>query len=110
MGFLGRRSPYFVRLREEIARLGGMFNAHLHLDRAGTLDDRYLDVAKVKVLENSHISLQKKHHLINAIHAGPAYQADDLSSTRRSTSWSLPIRGAPTRWWTSRMTASASRR
>lgn len=85
MGFLGGRSPYFVRLREEIARLGGMFNAHLHLDRAGTLDDRYLDVAKVKVLENSHISLQKKHYLINAIHAGPAYQADDLAARVNDT-------------------------
>ncbi|WP_197570693.1 hypothetical protein [Pseudorhizobium banfieldiae] len=55
-----------------------MFNAHLHLDRAGTLDDRYMAHADLRILSNSHISLQKKHHLINAIHAGPAYQAEDL--------------------------------
>lgn len=75
---IGTRSPFFQRLRQQIAALGGMFNAHLHLDRAGTLDDRYFQYANLRVLENSHISLQKKHHLINAIHAGPAYQAEDL--------------------------------
>jgi cytosine/adenosine deaminase-related metal-dependent hydrolase len=55
-----------------------MFNAHLHLDRAATLDDRYLAHANVCILANSHISLQTKHHLINAIHTGPAYDPEDL--------------------------------
>lgn len=79
MTALGQRSPYFARLRKEIAELGGMFNAHLHLDRANTLDDRYLAHANLRILENSHISLQKKHYLINAIHSGPAYQRNDLT-------------------------------
>lgn len=78
MNGLGVRSGYFARLRREVERCGGFFNAHLHLDRAGTLDDRYLAEANVQVLNSSYISLQQKHHLINAIHAGPAYRADDL--------------------------------
>jgi len=72
------RSPWFERLRRETAALGGFHNAHLHLDRAGTLDDRYLAGANLSVLDNSHISLSKKHWLIGTIHAGPAYDADDL--------------------------------
>lgn len=75
---LGERSPFFAQLRSRVLELGGLFNAHLHLDRAGTLEDRYFAAAKFRVLENSHISLHKKHSLINAIHAGPAYAADDL--------------------------------
>lgn len=74
------RSPYFARLQREIAQLGGMHNAHLHLDRAGTLDERYFEQAgNLSVLDNSYISLGRKHSLINAIHAGPAYEADDLA-------------------------------
>lgn len=78
MRSLGGRSPYFSRLDNEIEKLGGMFNAHLHLDRASTLDEKYLDNANLSILDNSHISLQRKHYLINAIHSGPAYETDDL--------------------------------
>lgn len=85
MSSLGQRSPYFARLRKELADFGGAFNAHLHLDRAGTLDDRYLAHANLRVLENSHISLQKKHYLINAIHTGPAYHRDDLKARVNET-------------------------
>ncbi|MFU0507347.1 amidohydrolase family protein [Pseudaminobacter sp. NGMCC 1.201702] len=85
MSLLGQRSPYFARLRKEIAELGGMFNAHLHLDRAATLDDRYLAHANLRILQNSHISLQKKHYLINAIHTGPAYHPDDLKARVNGT-------------------------
>lgn len=86
MGAMGLRSPYFSRLRGEIARLGGMHNAHLHLDRAGTLDERYFEQAgNLSVLDNSYISLKKKHSLINAIHAGPAYEAEDLAGRVNET-------------------------
>jgi hypothetical protein len=29
-------TPYFLELEQRIEALGGIFNAHLHLDRAGT--------------------------------------------------------------------------
>jgi cytosine/adenosine deaminase-related metal-dependent hydrolase len=83
---LGDRSPYFSRLRDEVARLGGMHNAHLHLDRAGTLDERYFAQAgNLSVLDNSYISLKKKHSLINQIHAGPAYEPEDLAARVEET-------------------------
>ena len=69
---------FYRRLRARIAELGGMHNAHLHLDRANTLDDGYVDHGKVEVLQASHISLQKKHALIATVHDGPAYDRDDL--------------------------------
>lgn len=71
-------SPYHRRLREAIAAHGGMFNAHLHLDRYGTLDDRYLADQGHRVLHSSHVSLQKKHALLAALHQGPAYDEPDL--------------------------------
>lgn len=71
-------TPFYIALDRAVASLGGHFNAHLHLDRYGTLDDRYVAEAHHRILASSHVSLQTKHHLINAIHSGPAYQPDDL--------------------------------
>ncbi|MHA6297950.1 amidohydrolase family protein [Devosia sp. CAU 1758] len=84
MKHIADRSPFFAQLRERINSLGGMFNAHVHLDRAGTLDDRYFK-GTLQILENSHISLQQKHHLIASIHAGPAYHRDDLERRANAT-------------------------
>jgi len=81
---IGERSPFFALLRARTEALGGLFNAHLHIDRAGTLDDRYFADA-ISVLDNSHISLQRKHHLIGAVHAGPAYRHDDLVNRANAT-------------------------
>jgi cytosine/adenosine deaminase-related metal-dependent hydrolase len=71
-------NPFYDKLRDEIRALGGMHNAHLHLDRVYTLDDHYIEHSGHRILENSHISLQKKHSLINALHSGPAYEEEDL--------------------------------
>jgi len=72
------KSPFYDELAAEVRRLGGYHNAHLHLDRANTLSDGYVDLGQLHVLENSHISLQKKHALIQTVHEGPAYDAPDL--------------------------------
>lgn len=71
-------TPFYQRLDEAIRKLGGMFNAHLHLDRAGTLDDTYLAGIGYHVLDNSHVSLHRKHSMISDLHRGPAYQSRDL--------------------------------
>src|SRR5262245_24000604 len=71
-------NPFYQKLDAAIAELGGMFNAHLHLDRAGTLDDVYMEDAGHRVLEASHISLHKKHSLITELHKGRAYESNDL--------------------------------
>jgi cytosine/adenosine deaminase-related metal-dependent hydrolase len=73
-----RATPFYRRLEESIAALGGMFNAHLHLDRYGTLDDSYLAGSDHRILSSSHVSLKTKHGLIGALHEGPAYEPDDL--------------------------------
>lgn len=67
-------------MRKEIDRLGGCHNAHLHLDRINTLEDGFVDNGNLKVLDNSHISLQKKHALIATVHDGPAYDSDNLKA------------------------------
>ncbi|GAB3382222.1 hypothetical protein NCG89_11980 [Spongiibacter taiwanensis] len=76
---LHNSSPFYQKLSEAIAALGGMHNAHLHLDRAGTLDEDYMRVAEKSILETSHISLHEKHHLIHNLHNSRAYQRDDLT-------------------------------
>lgn len=70
--------PYYDALRKEILRLGGYHNAHVHLDRANTLTDGYVEHGRMRVLENSHIALQQKHKLIATVHEGPAYAPDDI--------------------------------
>ena len=78
MGTGARRGLFYERLTSRIEALGGLHNAHLHLDRSGTLDEAYLAPARHRVLESSHISLQEKHGLIETLHSGPAYDPDDL--------------------------------
>ena len=67
-------TPFFEKLRKAIASKGGLFNAHLHLDRAGTLilspDSPDQDI--------SSLSLTAKHGLIPAIHLSEAYDEDNL--------------------------------
>jgi cytosine/adenosine deaminase-related metal-dependent hydrolase len=74
---------WYERLAAAAAREGGLFNAHLHLDRAGTLDDRYMAGNGHRVLEDFHVSLHKKHSMIGSLHAGPAYDRDDFFSRVR---------------------------
>jgi len=71
-------TPFYQRLLTKIEKLGGIFNAHLHLDRAGTLDDIYFAGIGYHVLDNSHVSLHRKHSMIADLHHGPAYQSKDL--------------------------------
>jgi cytosine/adenosine deaminase-related metal-dependent hydrolase len=73
-------SLFYQRLRTAIRELGGMHNAHLHLDRAGTLDEKYLARIDYRILDTSHASLHEKHGLINDIHAGPAFDPGDLAA------------------------------
>lgn len=72
------RGPFFEALASRVAELGGSFNAHLHLDRYATLEDRYFVGTELDALADCYVPLKKKHSLINNIHAGPAYQREDL--------------------------------
>lgn len=69
---------FYQELEATIKAKGGMVNAHLHLDRAGTIAKKYLP-DNSNILESSYVSLHAKHALINQLHAGPAYEKADLS-------------------------------
>ena len=69
---------WYQRLNSTIKEKGGMLNAHLHLDRAGTLDEIYMQDVGHRILDASYISLHKKHSLITNLHSGLAYQRDDF--------------------------------
>lgn len=71
----------FVReVREKIEARGGLFNAHLHLDRSGTLPFVEDHLRRRAVSEVSAISLQAKHGLIDLVHESPLYAYDSLTS------------------------------
>lgn len=73
-------SPFYRQLATEVGKLGGYFNAHTHLDRAGTMDEKYWKAVGLRVEDKSSISLHEKHYLIHEVHRGPAYDVDDLSA------------------------------
>jgi cytosine/adenosine deaminase-related metal-dependent hydrolase len=55
-----------------------MFNAHLHLDRAGTLEVPYEKTGGSRALQSA-LSLSQKHGLIPRIHASRHYDPDKLA-------------------------------
>ena len=65
-------TPYFDALRQAVEQEGGLYNAHLHMDRSGTLG------LEKGANGSSCLSLSAKHHLIPSIHAGPAYEPERL--------------------------------
>lgn len=77
---IDRRSNHlwYRRLMDAIGKSGGILNAHLHLDRSGTLDERYMQTSGHHVLDASYVSLKQKHGLITDLHRGPAYDEADF--------------------------------
>ncbi len=71
-------SIWHRRLRDAVGRYGGLFNAHLHLDRAATFDDRYLASTGHRMAYDFHVSLARKHSMIGDLHAGPAFEREDF--------------------------------
>jgi len=67
-------TPYFQELERKIAGLGGMFNAHLHLDRAGTYHETIRMLTERGVTGGAYRSLSGKHALIPMVHASPLYE------------------------------------
>jgi cytosine/creatinine deaminase len=72
-------TPFFAALRQRVGELGGLFNAHLHLDRSGTLEQTSTMLsAQQAEAELSSLSLSAKHSLIPAIHASQCYEPSRL--------------------------------
>ena len=73
-------SPFFEQLAGRITALGGMHNAHLHLDRSGTLDATRQILSDRERGRESQLSLSAKHSLIPAIHASPCYDRPAMAA------------------------------
>lgn len=72
-------TPFFLMLRQRIRELGGLLNAHLHLDRSGTLEQMEIILGgQIDNAEMSSLSLAFKHSLIPAIHASNYYDPPQL--------------------------------
>lgn len=73
-------SPYGRRILESVEKSprGGFYNAHAHLDRADTLDGKYLAMVNLDPIEAANLPLQAKQHLTGYLHQGPAYTQEDL--------------------------------
>ncbi len=73
-------TPFFVELSQAVAARGGFVNAHLHLDRAGTLNTLAAERSSKApaVPDISSLSLSAKHSLIPAIHESPEYEPERL--------------------------------
>jgi len=71
-------SPYARMILELVERHGGFNNAHAHLDRADTLDSKYLAGINRTPIEAANLPLKAKQNLTGYLHQGPAYTEDDL--------------------------------
>jgi len=77
---LTAETSFHAALRAKIESRGGSFNAHLHLDRSGTLDFVSDYLRQKAVSATSAISLQAKHGLMSVVHQSALYTSEALTS------------------------------
>jgi cytosine/creatinine deaminase len=71
---------YHRHLRQAIERRGGIFNAHLHIDRSGSYPFVVEQLERDRLESVSAISLQRKHSLVTMVHQSELYRTDLLYS------------------------------
>jgi cytosine/adenosine deaminase-related metal-dependent hydrolase len=74
------QTPYFSDLDSRIRGAGGYFNAHLHLDRAGTYHETVRLLQTRGVRDGAALSLPRKHAVIPLIHASDCYEPGRLEA------------------------------
>ena len=72
------RTRFERELRKLVRQKGGVVNYHAHLDRAETLEKRYLEHVGIDPMEASSYPLRVKQNLTGDLHRGPAYTGSDL--------------------------------
>jgi cytosine/adenosine deaminase-related metal-dependent hydrolase len=77
---LTAETGFHAALRAKIESRGGLFNAHLHLDRSGTLSFVEAYLRRQAVSTTSAISLQAKHGLMSVVHDSALYTSEALTS------------------------------
>lgn len=65
-------------MASKIDALGGHFNAHLHLDRAGTYHATVDLLASSDIFDGTALPIAGKHSLIPLIHSAPCYDPPQL--------------------------------
>ncbi len=78
MGKSVNAGGYKKLLLAAVKNYGGWWNAHAHLDRSDTLDERYLAHKSMDPIEASSYPLSVKQSMTGDLHTGPAYEKDDL--------------------------------
>ena len=68
------KSDYEARVRENVSRFGGFFNAHSHGDRAYTFNDDFYPSIQSSVSLFESLSLSEKQNLVWRLHKGPAFE------------------------------------
>ena len=80
--YWGRKFEYLSLYEWEVLsrvfEMGGFYNAHAHIDRADTLDPRYLAHIGTTPLEASFYPLSVKQNLVGDLHRGYAYTEENL--------------------------------
>jgi len=71
-------TPFFQELHDAIQSHGGFFNAHLHLDRAGTFHPTVEMLRAAGGMDGASLSLPAKHAVIPMVHASDCYDPDQL--------------------------------
>ncbi len=86
------KSLFREHLEQRVNALGGLYNAHLHLDRAGTLAARYWSGPEDELVDVASLSLSTKHGMIPRLHDGPAYDPADLAvRVNRYLDWMVSV-------------------
>jgi cytosine/creatinine deaminase len=71
-------TSYMAQVYREARNLGGLFNAHLHIDRAETLHATLKIMRERGAGEESSLGIAQKHALIPTIHNSHCYDPDSL--------------------------------
>ena len=76
---MNNETPFFSALRSRVRALGGLLNAHLHIDRAGTLEETIRIIGTQRnTSDMSSLSLSAKHSLIPVMHDSDCYDEKKL--------------------------------
>ena len=73
-------TSYMADVYQRITSLGGLFNAHLHLDRAETLGPTLKMMRAQGNAAESSLAIAQKHALIPLIHNSTCYDPDKLEA------------------------------
>lgn len=78
------QTSFTTQLSDRIASLGGLFNAHLHIDRAETLGATLKMLGRSGASASSALTIAQKHGLIPMIHESDCYDPDLLEARVQS--------------------------